>query len=61
MVNGGPDPVAFVVQADGGTWNLAIDTARPSPDDIGVPRPLAHASYTVEGRAIVVLVRISAR
>jgi glycogen operon protein len=57
MVNGGVDAVPFVIQEDGGRWCVHVDTARPSPDDIELARPreLAHPSYLVDGRSVVVL------
>ena len=59
MVNGGTEPVTFVVQDDGGPWQIAVDTARPSPEDIELARPrtLSRPSYAVDARAVVVLVR----
>jgi glycogen operon protein len=64
MVNGGHEPTAFIVQdGERGPWCVAIDTARPAPDDIELerPRPLAHTSIVVEPRSVVVLVRPRAR
>ncbi|MGE0395325.1 MAG: glycogen-debranching protein [Kofleriaceae bacterium] len=59
IVNGSPDADTFVVQQNGHPWRVAIDTARPSPDDIELarPRPLEHPSYVAQGRSVVVLVR----
>lgn len=58
MVNGGAGTTQFVIQETGPRWHVAIDTARPSPDDIELIRPpaLDRPSYTVQGRSIVVLV-----
>ncbi|MGE5186323.1 MAG: glycogen debranching protein [Acidobacteriota bacterium] len=57
MVNATSEPVAFVIQ-DHGDWRVAIDTARPPPDDIQLdPSEPAHASYVVQARSIVVLAR----
>jgi glycogen operon protein len=58
MVNGGRQPVTFVVQEHGDQrWGVMIDTARPAPEDIELdrPRPLRHPSYVVEARSLVVL------
>ena len=59
MVNAGAEPAPFVIQVDGGRWHVAIDTSRPSPDDIELDRPpaLPAPSYVVAGRSVVVLVR----
>ncbi len=59
MINGGSEATSFVVQDVGGTWRVAIDTARPSPEDIELERPreLPHPSYLVEARSIVTLIR----
>ena len=58
MVNGSTEPVPFVVQGAPCRWRVAIDTARPSPEDIdvGARRELAHPSCVVEPRSVVVLV-----
>jgi glycogen operon protein len=58
MVNAGSEPVRFILQVDG-RWQLAIDTSRTSPHDIDFDRPvpLAHPSYVVAARSVVVLVR----
>ncbi|MCE9576118.1 MAG: isoamylase [Deltaproteobacteria bacterium] len=57
MVNGGARAIPFVVQGADGPWDLLVDTARPSPEDIELERPrrLAHPSCLVEAEAIVVL------
>ena len=63
MINGGSEPVSFVVQDVGATpWRVAIDTARPSPEDIEIDRPreLGHPSRVVDAHSIVVLIRESA-
>ncbi len=59
MINGTVDAVSFVVQDAPGPWRVAVDTARPSPDDIELDRPreLPSPSRVVEARSIVVLVR----
>ena len=59
MINGSADAVSFVVQDAPGPWRVAVDTARPSPDDIELDRPreLRSPSRVVEARSIVVLVR----
>jgi len=48
-----------IQDVDARPWRLAIDTAAASPDDIDVvaATPLAHASYIVRARSVVVLVR----
>jgi glycogen operon protein len=58
MVNATSAPVSFVVQDDG-AWRVAVDTSRPTPEDIELARPpaLSRPSYVVEARAVVVLVR----
>ena len=64
MVNGGREPVTFVVQdVSDVPWCTAIDTARPAPDDIELerPRPLHHPSQVVEAHALVVLTRPAPR
>jgi len=57
MVNGGREPVQFVVQNAGGPWRAVVDTSRPSPEDITLDkaRPLARPSYVVDARSVVVL------
>jgi glycogen operon protein len=60
MINGGAEPVSFVVQDLGAEpWRIAIDTARPAPEDIEIDHPheLRHPSCVVELRSVVVLVR----
>jgi glycogen operon protein len=59
IVNGGDEPVTFVLQHNTKPWQLAVDTSRPSPDDIELerPRPLARPSYLAAGHSVVVLVR----
>lgn len=59
LVNAGTTAVSFVLQEDGATWHLAVDTARPAPDDIDITaaQRLPRPSYVVEARSVVVLVR----
>ncbi len=59
MINGGSEPVPFVIQDVPGSWRVAIDTSRPAPDDIELEHPheLARPSYIVDQRSIVVLLR----
>jgi glycogen operon protein len=59
MINGGGEATPFVVQEPDGHWQVLVDTARPSPEDIELDRPraLAHPSYPVEARSVVVLER----
>ena len=59
MINGGAADAHFVVQVDGGPWQVLVDTARPSPEDIELahPRVLARPSHLVEARSVVVLRR----
>jgi len=58
MVNGGREPIPFVMQEDGGPWRIAIDTARPAPDDIVLePHEVARPSYLLDAHSVVVLVR----
>jgi hypothetical protein len=59
MVNVGPTAVAFVIQEPGDRWEVLVDTAKDSPEDIELdrPNPLIRPSYTVETRALVVLRR----
>lgn len=60
MINGGAEAVMFVVQDVGGApWRITVDTAQPSPDDVDLEgrREIAHPSYRVDGRSVVVLIR----
>lgn len=59
IVNASPEPAPFVIQDPRPGWRLIVDTSRPSPDDIDLDAPdeLAHPSYTVDARAVVVLAR----
>jgi glycogen operon protein len=59
MINGGAEPVSFVVQDAAKPWRVVIDTARPSPEDIQLARPpeLQRPSYLVDARSVVVLER----
>ena len=59
MVNSGSAEARFVIQDPGTDWRIAVDTAKPPPEDIELenPRVLEHPSYVVEGRSVVVLVR----
>jgi glycogen operon protein len=61
MINGGTEPVSFVLQEAGARWRQVIDTARPSPGDIDLAgaRELARPSCVVEGQSVVVLVRVA--
>ncbi|HET9622929.1 MAG TPA: isoamylase [Kofleriaceae bacterium] len=58
IVNAGPAPVPYVVQAAGQRWHLAVDTSLPAPDDIELARTriLPRPSYVVAERSVVVLV-----
>jgi hypothetical protein len=51
-----------VIQEPGDRWEVLVDTARPSPDDIELmrPRPVPRPSYKVEARSVVVLRRARA-
>ncbi len=58
MINAGSEPAAFVIQdVDARPWRLIVDTSRSAPEDIRIddPLPLAHPSWVVEGRAVVVV------
>jgi glycogen operon protein len=59
MVNGGDEPVPFVIQDASDHWHRVVDTSRPSPEDIELERPplVPRPSYVVVGHAVVVLVR----
>ncbi len=59
MINGGADPMTFVIQDAADAWRVAIDTSRAAPEDIEIehPRELERPSCLVEGRSVVVLVR----
>jgi len=59
MVNAGPEPAAFVIQAAGARWACVVDTSRPSPVDIELdrPQPIEHPSYVVAAHSVVVLWR----
>lgn len=54
------EPLSFALpEAGGRQWHIAIDTARPAPQDIRQPGqevPVNSDRLTVEGRSIVVLV-----
>jgi isoamylase len=54
------EPLSFALPEAGGRhWHVAIDTARPAPEDIRKPGhevPVTTDRLTVEGRSIVVLV-----
>lgn len=54
------EPLSFAVpEVKGRTWHHAIDTSKPSPDDIadaGQERPVHSDRVTVNGRSIVVLI-----
>ena len=58
LVNAASEPASFVVQDVARMWHVAIDTSRPSPEDIELehPRVLARPSCLVEPRSVVVLV-----
>jgi len=61
MINGHWDDHRFTVfEGRASEWRRAVDTARPSPDDIvesGAEPRLETASYTVRARSVVVLRR----
>ncbi|HLH36348.1 MAG TPA: isoamylase [Alloacidobacterium sp.] len=61
MINGSPDPVAFIVQeGHPGEWRRVIDTSLPSPNDIcdpGTEFRLSDSGYVLKSRSIVVLIR----
>jgi glycogen operon protein len=55
MMNMFWEPLEFEVPG-GSRWRVAIDTFAPPPRDIAIDQPAAvTASYTVQGRSIVVL------
>ncbi|MDR1787105.1 MAG: glycogen debranching protein GlgX [Treponema sp.] len=62
MINGGPTPVAFALcdAPDGKKWVRAVDTARPTPDDIlrpGAEQPLSSPEFYMTGtRSVVILI-----
>jgi glycogen operon protein len=59
MVNASAESRMFILQAGSGPWRVAIDTAQAAPNDIELecPLALAHPSYQVASRSVVVLVR----
>jgi isoamylase len=61
MINTWQEPLTFDIQeGTAADWRRAIDTARPSPEDIrvvGDERPLESLSYIVGARSVVVLVK----
>jgi glycogen operon protein len=61
MVNAGPEDVVFSVhEGPAADWRRAIDTGRPSPEDIvsvDEAPGLDSGDYVVRGRSVVVLVR----
>jgi glycogen operon protein len=61
MINAWQEPLPFEIQeGQPGDWRRAIDTARPSPDDIhplGEEAALDSMRYDVGPRSVVVLVR----
>jgi glycogen operon protein len=50
----GPLDMAFPAMA-GRRWRRIVDTARPSPDDIGAPVAVTGERYAVQPRSVVVL------
>jgi isoamylase len=58
MVNASDQPTTFVLQNTASAWRVAVDTSRPSPDDIEIddPRLLERPSYVLAGHSVVVLV-----
>ncbi len=54
------EPLSFAVpEVQGRKWHHAVDTSKPSPDDIadaGTERPVQSDRVTVNGRSIVVLI-----
>lgn len=64
MLNAAPTSIEFGIQEGMiGTWKVAIDTSRPSPQDIidGEPHEVVEAAtYQVSARSVVVLVTVSA-
>jgi glycogen operon protein len=63
MVNAWREALTFEVQEGAaGAWARAVDTSRPSPEDIADPGdevPLDGSQCVVQARSVVVLVRIS--
>ncbi len=59
MINAWWEPLAFTIQEGAvSDWHVAVDTARPSPDDIFAPgseAAIASLTYNVQPRSIVVL------
>jgi glycogen operon protein len=60
MINAWWEDLTFTLQLPSTTgWRRAIDTGRPSPDDIldsGTEVALASTQYKVQARSVVVLV-----
>lgn len=61
MVNGSPEPVAFIVQQGSpGQWQRVVDTSLPFPDDFreaGASPLLSSSEYILNPRSVVVLLR----
>ncbi len=60
MINGSPEPAAFVVQQGiPAQWRRVIDTSLPFPEDFqpGDQPPLPSSEYILNPRSIVVLLR----
>ena len=61
MINAYWKPLTFNIQAgQAADWRVAVDTSRPSPNDIFVPGtepPIPSLTYTVNPRSVVVLLK----
>lgn len=58
MINSYWQKLAFKIQEMPGEWARVVDTSLPSADDVvDVATPLQSASYVVDERSIVILVR----
>ncbi|HBQ60170.1 MAG TPA: glycogen-debranching protein, partial [Balneolaceae bacterium] len=61
MINAWWNDLDFIIQeGTAGEWKRVIDTSKPSPDDITNPgdeKPIGRATYTVNARSVVVLIR----
>jgi glycogen operon protein len=61
MINGGPAPIDFRIQAKVQSgWNRIVDTALDPPNDfvdVGRHEPLLNDGYRVQERSIVVLIQ----
>jgi hypothetical protein len=61
MINASQEAATFRIrEGTAAEWHRAIDTSRPSPEDIcppGEESPLESSEYRVSARSVVVFVR----